>query len=128
MWLTQYAMKRSNEKTAIAAAGAKGKKGADGTVDGDVPSAGFVSTYFGSKILEKQYGPWDLAAATMVLNYHILQVKPWTLLLSFNGWVKYACLVGGVSIVVYDPQPLLWGAVTGSLLYKINPALRAVKV
>ena len=75
---------------------------------------------------EKQYGPWDIAAAIMVMQYLRLGIPPHRLLLSFNGWVKYACCVGAVVICYYDPQPVVCGAVLGFGLCKFAPAFRGV--
>lgn len=67
---------------------------------------------------EKQFGPWDVISALFVYQYLAAGTTPWGLMLSFNGWVKYANLVGAVCIVWYDPQPLLWGTLIGLALTK----------
>lgn len=76
---------------------------------------------------EKQYGPWDILAALMVMQYLAIGQTPWGLLLSYNGWIRYANLVGGVVIIYYDPQPLFWGTVIGLVLCKgkIFPPMKA---
>jgi hypothetical protein len=75
---------------------------------------------------EKQYGPWDIASAVMVMQYLRLGIPPHRLLLSFNGWVKYACCVGAVCILYYDPQPVFFGTLYGFLLCRFAPAFRGV--
>jgi hypothetical protein len=67
---------------------------------------------------EKQFGPWDAIAALMVMQYLAVGMTPWGLLLSYNGWIRYANLVGAVCIVYYDPQPLVWGTLIGLALTK----------
>ena len=67
---------------------------------------------------EKQFGPWDIVAAMFVMQYLHMGFLPHQTLLSFNGWVKYACLVGAVCIAYYDWQPLLWGTAVGIVLCK----------
>lgn len=75
---------------------------------------------------EKQYGPWDIASAVMVMQYLRLGIPPHRLLLSFNGWVKYACCVGAVCILYYDPQPVVFGTLFGFLLCRFAPVFRGV--
>ena len=70
---------------------------------------------------EKQFGPWDAIAALFVMQYFAVGTTPWGLLLSYNGWIKYANIVGGVCIVYYDPQPLLWGTLIGLALTRAGP-------
>jgi uncharacterized membrane protein YgdD (TMEM256/DUF423 family) len=70
-----------------------------------------TNAFFGESLglaKEAQFGPWD-ALAVMMVN---------ALLLSYNGWVRYANLVGAVCIVHCDPQPLLWGTLIGLALTK----------
>eukprot|EP00672_Neobodo_designis_P011994 CAMPEP_0174856304 /NCGR_PEP_ID=MMETSP1114-20130205/35582_1 /TAXON_ID=312471 /ORGANISM="Neobodo designis, Strain CCAP 1951/1" /LENGTH=355 /DNA_ID=CAMNT_0016091097 /DNA_START=54 /DNA_END=1121 /DNA_ORIENTATION=+ len=78
---------------------------------------------------EKQFGPWDVLSALFVHQYLSNGTTPWGLMLSFNGWVRYANLVGAVCILWYDPQPLLWGTLLGLALTKgriFPPAAAAV--
>jgi hypothetical protein len=67
---------------------------------------------------EKQFGPWDVLSALFVHQYLSNGTTPWGLMLSFNGWVRYANLVGAVCILWYDPQPLVWGTLMGILFTK----------
>lgn len=75
---------------------------------------------------EKQFGPWDIAAAVLLMQYLRLGIAPHRFLFSFNGWVKYACAVGGVCILYYDPQPVVCGAFFGFLFCKFAPAFRGI--
>lgn len=76
---------------------------------------------------EKQFGPWDVCSALFVMQYLHTGMKPWQLILSFNGWVKYAMCVGSVCILYYDWQPVMFGTVLGLALCKIHPKLRSIK-
>lgn len=79
--------------------------------------------------VEKQFGPWDVIAALMVFQFFSTGTTPWGLLLSYNGWVRYANLVGAVCILWYDPQPMVWGTLIGLALTKgkvFKPAVAAV--
>ena len=75
---------------------------------------------------EKQFGPWDIAAAVLLMQYLRLGIAPHRFLLSFNGWVKYACCVGAVCIVYYDPQPVLCGTLLGYGFCRFAPAFRPI--
>lgn len=76
---------------------------------------------------EKQFGPWDVCSALFVMQYLHTGMKPWQLILSFNGWVKYAMCVGSVCILYYDWQPVMFGTVLGLALCKVHPKLRSIK-
>jgi hypothetical protein len=95
-----------------------------------VSVASGITMWGGAKFMdysaEKQFGPWDIVAALFVAQYMHLGFAPWTIMLSFNGWVKYACCFGGVVICYYDWQPLLCGTVFGWLLITRVPQFRAL--
>lgn len=73
---------------------------------------------------EKQFGPWDVVAGLMVMQFLHQGFAPWQILNSFNGWVRYACWVGAVCICYYDAQPTALGAAIGLVLCKKHPKFR----
>ncbi|EPY40954.1 hypothetical protein AGDE_02971 [Angomonas deanei] len=87
---------------------------------------GYYSLYHHNKIspTEKQFGPWDVCTALFLMNYYLYHVNPISFLLSFNGWLKYACLVGQLCICYFDWQPTVAGLGVGYLLCQFHPALR----
>eukprot|EP00744_Colponema_vietnamica_P014053 GILI01019698.1.p1 GENE.GILI01019698.1~~GILI01019698.1.p1 ORF type:complete len:360 (+),score=88.13 GILI01019698.1:67-1146(+) len=76
---------------------------------------------------EKQFGPWDVCSSLFVMQYLHQGLKPWQLILSFNGWVKYAMCVGSICILYYDWQPVVFGTGVGFALCKLHPRLRGIK-
>ena len=73
---------------------------------------------------EKQFGPWDIIAGLFVMQYLHQGFKPWQILGSFSGWVKYANVVGAVCILFYDFQPTVLGTALGFALCKLHPRFR----
>lgn len=67
---------------------------------------------------EKQFGPWDCIAGLFVMQYLHQGFTPFSILNSFNGWVKYACFVGAACILYFDWQPTVLGAGLGYVLCK----------
>eukprot|EP00758_Cryptobia_borreli_P010194 Tbor_TRINITY_DN5545_c4_g6::TRINITY_DN5545_c4_g6_i2::g.13501::m.13501 len=77
---------------------------------------------------EKQFGPWDISAGLFVMHALRQGIMPWTILNSFNGWMKYAIWVGVLTICYYDWQPVITGTGIGFALCKLHPKFRGVAV
>jgi hypothetical protein len=73
---------------------------------------------------EKQFGPWDIVAGLFVMQFLHQGFLPWQIINSFNGWVRYACWVGAVCILYYDPQPTALGTAMGFALCKFHPRFK----
>lgn len=73
---------------------------------------------------EKQFGPWDIVAGLFVMQFLHQGFLPWQIINGFNGWVRYACWVGTVCILYFDPQPTALGTALGFALCRFHPRFK----
>lgn len=114
--------------TALPVLGVRGLIMYMGTVASMSGAVMWGGNYLMANTSEKQFGPWDVCAALFVMKALHQGVMPWTVLNSFNSWVKYALWVGAACLVWYDPQPIACGTAIGFVLCKAHPRFRGIPV
>lgn len=114
--------------TALPTLGARGLVMYMGTVATVSGAAMWAGNYAMGWTHEKQFGPWDVCSALFVMKAMHQGFMPWTVLNSFNSWVKYALWVGAFCLCYYDWQPIICGTTLGFALCKFHPRFRGVPV